>query len=122
MEKYQCIRHWVLLTEQTLTVIRKLTVILAICQYAAQHERCMSSLMLRMTAFGHKTNILSIMEQNRGCQVLRKHNSKEQTIDQFIVPVYQKTLILTKVVSFSRRDTELLSAAQTNLSHIAAVS
>lgn len=121
MEKYRFIRHWVLLTEQTLTVIRKHTVILAICQYPAQHERCTSSLMLRLIAFGHKTNTLPIMEQNRGCQLLRTDSSKEQTIDQLIVPVYQKTLILRKVVSLSRRDTELLSAPQTDLSHMATV-
>ena len=121
MEKYQFIRHWVLLTERTLTVVRKHIVTLAICQYPAEHERCTSSLMLRMIAFGHKKNILPITEQNRGCQVLGKDSSKEQTIDQLIVPVYQKTLIITKVVSLSHTDTELLSAPQTDLSHMPTV-
>lgn len=55
-----------------------------------------SSLMLRMIAFSHEANVIPIMEQNRAYRVLRKDSSKEQTIDQFIVPVYQKTLILTQ--------------------------
>lgn len=111
--KYQFSRPWVLLTEQTLTVIKKHTVIQATCQYPAQHDRCKSSLMLRMTAFGDRTDMLPIVEQNRGCQVLRKNSTKEQTIDQFIVPENADT--------HKGRDIELLSALQTDLSHTATV-
>lgn len=119
VEKYQFIRHWVLVIEQILPVIRKHPAILVICPYPAQHERCTSNLVLRIIAFGHKNTILPIMEQNRGCQVLRKHSSKEQTVDQLIVPEHQKTIILTKLVFLSHRDTDLLSAPQSDLSHMA---
>lgn len=76
--------------------------------------------MLRMIAFGHKTNILPIMKQNRGSPVLRKDSSKEQTIDQFIVPVLSENPNPHRV-SFSHRDLEILSAPQTDLIHMANV-
>lgn len=111
--KYPFSRLWVLLTEQTLTVIKKHTVIQATWQYPAQHDRCKSSLMLRMTACGDRTNMLPVVEQNRGCQVLRKNCTKEQTKDQFVV--------LENTNTHKGRDTELFSVLQTELSHLATV-
>lgn len=119
MEKYQLIRHWALLTEQTLAVTKQHIVIAVICQHPTQHEGHASSLTLRTFAFGNKANMLPNMEQNWGHQVLKE--DREQTIDPCIVPVYQKALMLAKVEFLLQSQFLLLSVPQTDVSHTTAV-
>lgn len=81
------IRHWALLTEQTLAVTKQHNVIAVIFQHPAQHEGHAPSLTLRTFAFGHKANVLPNMEQNWGHQVLKEDT--EQTIDPCVVATPQ---------------------------------